>query len=120
MTATAQPSTGTSTGTSPADGGVRVGSLAEIPEGEGRAYVVDGQQVAVFRHRSGRVSAVQATCPHSGGPLADGQIDERVVVCPLHLFAWDLATGESTSGQPPVRVHPCRVAEDGSVVVSPC
>ncbi|PPK98607.1 nitrite reductase (NADH) small subunit [Kineococcus xinjiangensis] len=99
---------------------VRVGHLDEVPAGEGRAYVVDGEQVAVFRHRSGRVSAVQAVCPHSGGPLADGQIDEDVVVCPLHLFAWDLATGESRNGQPPLRVHPCRVAGDGSVVVGAC
>ena len=98
---------------------VRVGHLEEIPPGEGRAYVVGGEQVAVFRHRSGRLSAVQAWCPHAGGPLADGQIDEAVVVCPLHLYAWNLATGESTSGQPPVRVHPCRLGADGSVLVGP-
>ncbi|GAB7190504.1 hypothetical protein NUM3379_12100 [Kineococcus sp. NUM-3379] len=101
------------------DGAVRVGHLDEIPAGEGRSYVVDGEQVAVFRHRSGKLSAVQAWCPHAGGPLADGQIDERVVVCPLHLYAWDLATGTSTSGQPPVRVHPCRVGPDGSVLIAP-
>ncbi|MGI4895811.1 MAG: Rieske (2Fe-2S) protein, partial [Janthinobacterium lividum] len=63
----------------------RVCPVEDIPFGEGRAYVVDGEQIAVFRHRSGKVNAVQARCPHAGGPLADGLIDERLVVCPLHL-----------------------------------
>ncbi|WP_432492964.1 Rieske (2Fe-2S) protein [Kineococcus auxinigenes] len=98
---------------------VRVAHVDEIPPGEGRAYVVGDEQVAVFRRRSGKVSAVQAACPHAGGPLADGQIDERVVVCPLHQNTFDLDTGESTTGQPALRVHPCRVEGDGSVVVGP-
>jgi len=110
----------TATGTT---AGVRVAALAEIPPGEGRAYVVDstaGQvQVAVFHHRDGRVSAVDAVCPHSGGPLADGQIDSCVVVCPLHLNTWDLRTGASTSGQAPVRVHGVAVDDDGGVRVTP-
>jgi len=95
----------------------RVCPLAEIPVGEGRAFVVGGEQVAVFRHRSGRVSATQARCPHAGGPLADGQIDEHVVVCPLHLNAFDLATGASTSDQPALAVHVATVDDDGTVSV---
>ena len=95
----------------------RVCPLDEIPVGEGRAYVVGGEQIAVFRHRSGRVSATQARCPHAGGPLADGQIDEAVVVCPLHLNAFDLTSGASTSDQPTLAVHPCTVDADGTVSV---
>ena len=94
-----------------------VGPIEDLPVGEGRAYVVDGRQVALFRHRSGRVSAVQAACPHAGGPLADGQVDERVVVCPLHLNAFDLATGASSTGAEPIAVHPCRISDDGVVSV---
>lgn len=91
--------------------------LAEIPVGEGRAYVVGGEQIAVFRHRSGKVSATQARCPHAGGPLADGQIDEDVVVCPLHLNVFDLTSGVSTTDQPALLVHPCSVDPDGTVQV---
>lgn len=91
--------------------------LDELPVGEGRAYVVDGRQVALFRHRSGRVSAVQATCPHAGGPLADGQIDEKVVVCPLHLNSFDLVSGASATGGGAIAVHPCAVGGDGVVSV---
>lgn len=97
--------------------GVRVGHVDEIPVGEGRAFAVDGAQVAVFRHRDGHLSALDAVCPHAGGPLADGQIDARVVICPLHQNTFDLVTGDCLTGAPPVRAWPCRVADDGSVLV---
>ncbi len=64
----------------------RVGPVDEqIPLGEGRAFAVGGEQVAVFRLRGGGLRAVSAVCPHAGGPIADGQIDAEIVVCPLHL-----------------------------------
>ena len=62
-----------------------------------------GEQVAVFRLRSGAVYALSAVCPHRGGPIADGQIDERIVVCPLHQNSFELATGCSPTGAPPLR-----------------
>ena len=97
-------------------GGVDVGSLEEFAVGEGRAVVVDGQQVAVFRHRDGRLSALGAVCPHAGGPIADGQMDDRVVVCPLHLNVFELSTGRSCSGQADLARHEA-VVEDGRVLV---
>ena len=59
----------------------------------------DGEQVAVFRLRDGSLRALSAVCPHKGGPIADGQIDDRIVLCPLHLNAFELDTGCSTTGQ---------------------
>lgn len=90
----------------------RLGPLAQVPMGEGRAFGVDGAQVAVFHLRTGAVHAVSAVCPHKGGPLADGQIDGAVVVCPLHLNAWELATGCSRSGQPDLRTWRVEVVDD--------
>ena len=89
-----------------------LGSIHDIPPGEGRTYAVDGTMVAVFRLRDGSMRALDAVCPHRGGPLADGQIDLKQVVCPLHLYAWDLATGCSLSGQEPVASYPVRVDDD--------
>lgn len=93
-----------------------LGPLDEIPLGEGRTYAVGGDMIAVFRLRDGSLRAVSAVCPHRGGPLADGQIDNRVVVCPLHLYAWDLATGCSQSGQPSIDVYPVR-ADGGHIIL---
>ena len=94
----------------------RLGPLTEIPVGEGRAYAVDGHQVAVFRTRSGAVHALDAVCTHRGGPLADGQTDEAVVVCPLHAHVFELATGVCRSGQPDTARYPVDV-QDGWVVI---
>jgi len=95
----------------------RLGPVGDIPLGEGRAYVVDGEPVAVFRLRDGSVRALSAICPHRGGPLADGQIDRNVVVCPLHLNSFDLATGCSLSGQPDLTVYPVAVDAEGQIVM---
>jgi nitrite reductase (NADH) small subunit len=93
-----------------------LGWVEEIPPGEGRTFVAGGEQVAVFRLRDGSLHATQAACPHAGGPLADGQTDVNVLVCPLHLYAYRWTDGSSTSGAAPIRVFPVREI-DGEVVV---
>ena len=95
-----------------------LGPLDQIPIGEGRAFAVGGEQVAVFRLRSGALRAVSAVCPHQGGPIADGLIDLDVVICPLHLNAFDLATGCSTTGAAPLRTFD--VLLDGDQIVVLC
>jgi nitrite reductase (NADH) small subunit len=96
-----------------------LGPLERIPPGEGRTFDLDGARVAVFRTRAGRVYATQASCPHREGPLADGLVDDRCVVCPLHGFKFDLETGAPVG-------HACRgiatyvvsLASDGRVLLS--
>jgi nitrite reductase/ring-hydroxylating ferredoxin subunit len=95
----------------------RLGSLDELPVGEGRAYAVGHEMVAMFRLRSGALRAVSAVCPHAGGPIADGLADDEVVVCPLHQNTFDLATDCSRTGQPPLRVYDVRVDADGHLVI---
>ncbi len=92
-----------------------IGSIDEVPPGEGRTFAVGGEQIAVYRLRDGSLRALDAVCPHKGGPLADGLTDESVVVCPLHSHTFDMCTGTEVSGNGmSVRSYP--VAEvDGSI-----
>ena len=92
------------------------GPADQIPYGEGRAFAVGDHQVAVFRKRDGSLRALSAVCPHKGGPIADGQIDNKVVVCPLHLNAFELDTGCSTTGAAPLRTYRVDI-DDGQIVV---
>jgi nitrite reductase (NADH) small subunit len=92
-----------------------VGRVEDVPVGEGRAFVAGGVQVAVFRLRDGSLHATQAACPHAGGPLADGQTDARVLVCPLHLHAFSWTDGSSGAGLQ-LRTYPVRDV-GGSIVV---
>ncbi|CAN5417214.1 hypothetical protein BH10ACT9_BH10ACT9_17710 [soil metagenome] len=96
-----------------------VGRVDEIPVGEGRAYAVDGEQVAVYRMGDGTLRALAAVCPHKGGPLADGLTDAQVVVCPLHNMTYDLCSGEEVTGSGlSVRAYDVS-AVDGIIIVSP-
>jgi nitrite reductase (NADH) small subunit len=95
---------------------IALGSIDDIPVGEGRAYAIDGRQIAVFRRRDGSLRALDAVCPHRGGPLADGLIDTRVVVCPLHSFTYDLETGcEVANGGAPVTAYPVHADSTGTI-----
>jgi nitrite reductase (NADH) small subunit len=93
--------------------------LDDIPIGEARTLVAEGEQVAVFRLRDGSLRALSAACPHLGGPLADGISDNRVVICPLHSRSYDLRTGLETGGGPPVRAWSTSVNDRGEVRVTP-
>ncbi len=67
--------------------------LSAIPESGLLEVIVDGQPVALCR-RGDQVHAVSAVCPHAGGPIADGDIDAGLVVCPWHGWSFDVTTGE--------------------------
>jgi nitrite reductase (NADH) small subunit len=88
----------------------------DVPVGTARAYAVGDAMVAVFRLRSGELRAVDAVCPHSGGPLADGQFDAKKVICPLHNYFFSLTDGSCLNGDFAVRTYPVR-EEDGTIVV---
>jgi nitrite reductase (NADH) small subunit len=93
----------------------QLGPLDHIPKGEGRAYAVDGAQIAVFHLRDGSLRATQAWCPHAGGPLADGQTDLSTLVCPLHLRVFSLSDGTCAEGEP-ITLYPVTVKDDEIVV----
>jgi nitrite reductase (NADH) small subunit len=78
---------------------VIVGAVDQIPVGEGRTFIVNSQQIAVFRTHSGEVYATQAQCPHQRGPLADGLLGGTTIYCPLHDRAFDVRSGEALSGE---------------------
>jgi nitrite reductase (NADH) small subunit len=92
--------------------------LKEIPRGEGRTFSLFGEKVAVFHTRAGGVYAVQAECPHRGGPLADGLVGGTTLICPLHSWKFDLATGDALMGDCGLKTYPVRIDESGQVVVT--
>jgi nitrite reductase (NADH) small subunit len=95
----------------------RLGPAATIPLGEGRVYAVHGENIAVFRTRAGAVYAVQAACPHRGGPLADGLVGGTTLICPLHGWKFDLSTGQALFGDCGVKTYPVRVDEVEQMVL---
>ena len=96
---------------------VIAGSIDGIPPGEGRTFDVSGERIAIFHTRAGQVFAVQADCPHLGGPLADGLVGGTTLICPLHSWKFDLSTGEALMGQCGLKTYPVRLDESGQIVL---
>ncbi|MFY9781592.1 MAG: Rieske 2Fe-2S domain-containing protein [Candidatus Baltobacteraceae bacterium] len=74
---------------------VTVASVEEIPPGKARSFVVGDYEVALF-NVAGAFYAIENSCPHQGGPLADGWFDGKCVVCPWHAWCFDVTTGQMT------------------------
>ena len=64
----------------------------EIKEGAAKLVRVNNEEIAVFKHE-GKLCAIQNTCPHQGGQLSAGWIEDGAVVCPLHGYKFALTTG---------------------------
>jgi nitrite reductase (NADH) small subunit len=97
---------------------LKLGPLSTIPQGEGRTFDVLGEPIAVFRTRTDEVFAVQAACPHRGGPLADGLLGGSTLICPLHGWKFDVSTGDALFGDCGLKTYPVRVDESGQIILT--
>ena len=96
---------------------LNLGSVEKVPKGQGFCFIVDGQEIAVFRQRDGRLFATQNRCPHKQGPLSEGMVGAGKVICPLHSHKFDLCTGEGPDPKECLRVYTVR-EENGEIVLS--
>ena len=68
-----------------------------VPEGDLSDGQVLGIRVADQKLCVGRSSegffAIDDECPHAGGSLSEGMLDGEEVICPLHAYAFETATG---------------------------
>ncbi len=90
---------------------IQVARLGEIKPGRMRDYeLLDGTMLGVA-NVGGRFHAFDATCPHQGGPLVGGHLEEGILRCPWHGYRFALATGENVvpGDGPRVRLFPVRV-----------
>jgi nitrite reductase (NADH) small subunit len=72
---------------------VRICAQAELPAaGQVREVVVGGRALCVA-NVGGTIAVLDGTCPHEGGPLGEGTIENGCVVCPWHNYAYDVKTG---------------------------
>ena len=91
-----------------------VADISSLAPGEGRTVEVRGRRFALW-NINGTFHAIDDDCPHRGGPLGAGVLQDGRVHCPLHGWAFDPATGACLSNpSKPVACHPVRV-EAGQV-----
>lgn len=96
-----------------------LGPIERLPLGEGQEFRVGEHIVAVFHTRKGAVFATQATCPHKGGPLADGLVGAGKVICPLHAYKFDLTTGQPVGNTcEALKTYSVSLSETGNILLS--
>jgi len=95
--------------------------LEELPEGRVKT-VVAGHKSLAMTHYQGQYGALDNRCPHQGGPLGEGSIENGLLRCPWH--GWDYCP---LTGKPPghldaddhLETFPVEVREDGVYVGLP-
>lgn len=95
---------------------VRVAAVGDLSPGGAMEAWVDGKAVALC-NVAGTFHAVSNACLHRGGPLGQGSLDGRVLLCPWHSWGWDVTSGASDVN-PQMRLARYDVkVEDGQVFV---
>ena len=99
------------------DGGWHPLGSAEAFSGAGlHGALVAGHKLCVGRAGSDWF-AVDDTCPHAGGSLSMGMLDGDEVVCPIHAWGFDIASGACAEDPScSIRAYPVR-EEDGHLQV---
>ena len=69
----------------------------ELEVGRLTTVVAGGRALCLARTAAG-YGALDNRCPHQGGPLGDGQLENGFVVCPWHGYEYDPVSGAPPSG----------------------
>lgn len=96
---------------------VKLCPVAEAPQ-PGGVTEAQAEGVAVcLANVGGELSAVDNICPHRQGPLGQGWVDGKAVVCPWHSWTFSVKTGEAEYPvHARVEVFPVKVEGDEVLV----
>ena len=99
---------------------IRLASVNDIPEGEGREYRVGDLFVAIFRDE-GQYYALEDYCPHAGAPINDGPVSQGAVMCMWHGWRFSLRDGSCLNIPRgfPVRTFPLKIEGEDIYVTLP-
>ncbi|MDG4663636.1 thiamine pyrophosphate-dependent enzyme [Mycobacterium sp. 236(2023)] len=90
-----------------------------LDEGEVEVCPVGRKSVALTK-LGGEFGAIDNRCPHQGGPLGQGTLENGKIRCPWHGFDFDPFTGEAAGGPDfDVPTYPVEVRADGVYVGTP-
>jgi pyruvate oxidase len=72
----------------------RVLHAEDLPEGRVTTVHAGVKEIALV-HYEGKWAALDNRCPHQGGPLGEGSIENGLLRCPWHGYDYDPLTGGS-------------------------
>lgn len=94
----------------------RVADKDSLPEGR-VTTVTAGIKTICLAHFDGNYYALDNHCPHQGGPLGEGQIENGFVVCPWHGYEYKPQDGTPPGGyDDAVETYSLDIRDDGIYV----
>lgn len=69
----------------------------DLPEGRVKTVTAAHKGICLT-HFKGKFSALDNRCPHQGGPLGEGSIENGMLRCPWHGWDFDPCTGKPPGG----------------------
>ncbi|HEX6021822.1 MAG TPA: thiamine pyrophosphate-dependent enzyme [Solirubrobacter sp.] len=93
----------------------RVLAADELPEGR-VTTVAAGHKSLALVHFDGQFSALDNRCPHQGGPLGEGSIENGLLRCPWHGFDYCPLDGTSPGFDDEALTYPLEI-RDGDIYV---
>ena len=91
-------------------------SREELLEGRVKS-VTCGVQTICLTHFDGQLAALDNRCPHQGGPLGEGSIENGLLRCPWHGWDFHPITGKPPGGYDDgVTTYPLEIRDDGVYV----
>lgn len=92
--------------------------LPDIEIGRVATVVAAGRALCVTRTVDGW-GVLDNRCPHQGGPLGDGQLENGYVICPWHAYEYDPVSGAPPSGFADAALaYPTRRTANGALEVA--
>jgi len=96
----------------------KVLSQDELPEGRVTSVTCRNRTLCMSHHE-GEFGALDNRCPHQGGPLSEGSIENGLLRCPWHGWDYDPITGKAPGFDDGVESFPVDIREDGIYVGLP-
>lgn len=91
---------------------VKVANINEFISTPIRKAVVNGKEIVLCKHED-KFYATSAICPHQGGPLDEGTLENGCVVCPWHGWVFNVKDG-SCQLNPSVRIETYEAKVEGN------
>jgi len=88
----------------------------ELPEGRITTVTAGTKQVALS-HFEGKICALDNSCPHQGGPLGEGSIENGILRCPWHGWDYHPCTGKAPGFDDGVEPYEVKEEKDGTIYV---
>jgi|SRR5687767_1196153 len=77
--------------------------VSALKFGQAMPIQIDERWFVVCNDR-GQFYLADNACPHAGGSLGKGTLNDGCIVCPVHRWPWNLRTGLTGSGLHHIRL----------------